>query len=174
MPNLPIAALKRQSVRSMFIVDFLEPVIRWHQTGLAPLGGRVSSDPRTRFIEGDFFALASNPETGFDASEPGRKFHAILLDIDHTPQHWLNERHASFYTLEGLKSLRLHLVPGGVFAPYALTYLFSAKFDIATPCSGRIGLLTRAFFEMPAPFASRWGRVSLGARIPRRQSRTST
>ena len=116
MPNLPIAALKRQSVRSMFIVDFLEPVIRWHQTGLAPLGGRVSSDPRTRFIEGDFFALASNPETGFDASEPGRKFHAILLDIDHTPQHWLNERHASFYTLEGLKSLRLHLVPGGVFA----------------------------------------------------------
>jgi len=111
-----VAALKHQSVRSLFIVDFLEPVIRWHQTGLAPLGDRVSSDPRTRFIEGDFFALASNPETGFDASEPGRKFHAILLDIDHTPQHWLNERHASFYTLEGLKSLRLQLVPGGVFA----------------------------------------------------------
>jgi len=114
-----VAALRHQNVRSLFIVDFLEPVIRWHQTGLVPLGSRVSSDPRTRFIEGDFFALASHPETGFDATEPGRKFYAILLDIDHTPKHWLNERHASFYTLEGLKSLCLHLVPGGVFAMWS-------------------------------------------------------
>lgn len=111
-----VAALKHQSVRSLLIVDFLEPVIRWHQTGLAPLGNKISSDPSTRFIEGDFFAMASHPETGFDAAEPGRKFHAILLDIDHTPKHWLNERHAAFYTLEGLRSLRRHLVPGGVFA----------------------------------------------------------
>jgi len=113
------AALKHQNVRSLIIVDFLEPVIRWHQTGLVPLGSSVSSDRRTRFIEGDFFALASRPETGFDAAEPGRKLHAVLLDIDHTPKHWLNERHASFYTLKGLKSLRLHLVPGGVFAMWS-------------------------------------------------------
>lgn len=111
-----VAALKHQSVRSLIIVDFLEPVIRWHETGLVPMGSSISTDPRTRFIEGDFFSMASHPETGFDAAEPGRKFHAILLDIDHTPKHWLNERHASFYTLEGLKNLRLQLVPGGVFA----------------------------------------------------------
>jgi len=111
-----VAALKHQSVRSLIIVDFLEPVIRWHKTGLVPLGSSISTDPRTRFIEGDFFAMASHLETGFDEAEPGRKFHAILLDIDHTPKHWLNESHASFYTLEGLRILRRHLHPGGVFA----------------------------------------------------------
>jgi len=111
-----VAALKHDRVRSLIIVDFLEPVIRWHKTGLVPLGSSISTDPRTRFIEGDFFAMASHPEMGFDEAEPGRKFHAILLDIDHTPKHWLNESHASFYTLEGLRILRRHLHPGGVFA----------------------------------------------------------
>lgn len=114
-----VAALKYPCVRSLLVVDFLEPVIRWHKIGLVPLGDRLSSDPRTQCIEGDFFALASHPETGFDADEPGRKFHAILLDIDHTPKHWLNERHASFYTLEGLKSLRRHLHPGGSFSMWS-------------------------------------------------------
>ena len=110
------AALRHQSVRSLLIIDFLEPVIRWHQSGLVPLGEKISSDPRTRFVEGNFFSLASCPDSGFDAAVPGRKFHAVLLDIDHTPRHWLNERHAAFYTVEGLRKLRQHLLPGGVFA----------------------------------------------------------
>ncbi len=110
------AALRNPSVRSLFVVDFLDPVIRWHRSGLVPLGQGISSDARTRFIADDFFALAASPLPGFDATEAGRKFHAILLDIDHTPQHWLNERHASFYTVEGLQQLRQHLLPGGVFA----------------------------------------------------------
>jgi spermidine synthase len=110
------AALRHDRVRSLLIVDYLEPVIRWHQSGLVPLGAGLCSDPRTRFLEADFFARAADPETGFDAASPGRKFHAILLDIDHTPQHWLNDRHAAFYTLEGLHKLRQHLHPGGVFA----------------------------------------------------------
>jgi len=114
-----VATLKHQSVRSLLIVDILEPVIRWHQTGLVPLGVGISSDPRTQFVEGDFFAMASHPETGFDPAVTGRKFHAVLLDIDHTPQHWLNAGHASFYTLEGLKCLRRHLHPGGVFAMWS-------------------------------------------------------
>jgi spermidine synthase len=110
------AALKHGRVRSLRIVDFLEPVIRWHQTGLVPLGAELSTDPRTRFIEGDFFDLAMHPKHGFDLGEPERKYHAVLLDIDHTPQHWLNPRHAAFYTVEGLQRLRQHLHPGGVFA----------------------------------------------------------
>jgi len=113
------AALKHPTLRSLLIVDFLAPVIRWHRTGLVPLGAGVSSDPRTCFVEGDFFELAADPEAGFDAAEPGRKFHAILLDIDHTPKHWLNPRHAGFYTAEGLGNLRRHLVPGGVFAMWS-------------------------------------------------------
>ena len=110
------AALKNSRVRELRIIDFLEPVIRWHQSGLVPLGAGLAADPRTRFVEGDFFDLVAHPELGFDAEKPGRRFHAILLDIDHTPQHWLNPRHATFYTEEGMQRLRQHLHPGGVFA----------------------------------------------------------
>ena len=113
------AALKNPKVGSLSVVDYLEPVIRWHQSGMVALGAGLSSDPRTRYVEGDFFALAANPQIGFHAESPGAKFHAILLDIDHTPQHWLNPRHAAFYTVEGLMTLREHLHPGGVFAMWS-------------------------------------------------------
>ncbi|MCX6968649.1 MAG: spermidine synthase [Verrucomicrobia bacterium] len=113
------AALRRPEVRSLLVVDFLAPVIRWHQSGLVPLGAGLMSDPRTRFVSGDFFALAADPGTGFDRASPGRQFHAILLDIDHTPQHWLNPRHAGFYAEEGLQKLAGHLLPGGVFAMWS-------------------------------------------------------
>ena len=113
------AALRHNNVRSLLIVDFLPPVIRWHLSGLVPLGAEISSDPRTRFVAADFFERAADHATGFDGASPGRRFHAILLDIDHTPQHWLNERHEAFYTIEGLQKLRQHLVPGGVFAMWS-------------------------------------------------------
>jgi len=113
------AALRHSSVRSQLIVDFLSPVIRWHQSGLVPLGAGIASDPRTRFVVADFFERAADPESGFDGASPGRKFHVILLDIDHTPQHWLNARHKVFYTVEGLQKLRRHLLPGGVFAMWS-------------------------------------------------------
>ena len=113
------AALKNDAVRTLFIIDFLEPVICWHQKGLVPLGAGLTGDPRTHFVEGDFFAMAADPQRGFDPANPGRKIHAILLDIDHTPQHWLNPRHAAFYTAEGLLKLRQQLHPGGVFAMWS-------------------------------------------------------
>lgn len=113
------AALSNERVRSLTIVEFLGPVIDWHRDGLVPLGAKISGDPRTQFVEGDFFALAADIEMGFDRTQPGRKFDAILLDIDHTPEHWLNPRHASFYSEEGLRTLLRHLHPGGVFAMWA-------------------------------------------------------
>ncbi len=113
------AALEHSSVASLYIVEFLEPVIQWHQSGLVPLGQILSADPRTHFVEGDFFALCSDSRTGFDPAEPGRKFDAILLDIDHTPEHWLNDRHAAFYAPQGLIEARHHLRSGGVFAMWA-------------------------------------------------------
>jgi spermidine synthase len=73
-------------------------------------------DPRCRLIEGDFFALAGAPEIGFDPDLPGRKFHAVLLDIDHSPQNLLDEKNATFYSADGLRRLAAQLLPGGVFA----------------------------------------------------------
>ena len=110
-----VAALEHEEVRELLVIDTLEAVIGWHQQGLVPLGPRLTGDPRCRLIHGDFFALASS-ETGFDPERAGRKFHAVLLDIDHSPRHLLHERHGGFYEPSGLRRLARHLVPGGVFA----------------------------------------------------------
>lgn len=113
------AALEHDSVRSLLVVDALEAVIEWHQRGLVPMGPQLTADPRCRFVHGDFFALAASPETGFDPTLPGRRFDAILLDIDHSPRHLLHPRHAALYTPEGLRMLAEHLHDGGVFAMWS-------------------------------------------------------
>jgi len=110
-----VAALKHPAVRELLVVDYLEAVIGWHQRGLVPLGPVLAADPRCRFVHGDFFAFAASAE-GFDPQRPARLFHAILLDIDHSPRNLLHERHGSFYAPAGLRALAAHLEPGGVFA----------------------------------------------------------
>jgi len=110
-----VAALKHDAVRELLVVDYLEAVIDWHQRGLVPLGPTLTGDPRCRLIHGDFFALAA-ASAGFDPAAPGRRFHAILLDIDHSPRHLLHPRHAALYSPAGLRALAAHLHPGGVFA----------------------------------------------------------
>ena len=112
------AALRHAKVRSLAVVEFLEPVIRWHRDGLLPVDPQPDKDPRTTLVHADFFALAGAGH-GFDPSRPGAKVHALLLDIDHTHNHWLNPRHAAFYTNEGLSLVREALHPGGVFAMWA-------------------------------------------------------
>jgi len=111
-----VAALKNSKVQSLLVIDFMEEVIEWHRRGLVPLGPKLTADPRCRLVQGDFFALAAAPERGFDPEKPGRRFHAVLLDIDHSPSNLLNDRNASFYEPEGLRRLAAHLHPGGVFA----------------------------------------------------------
>jgi spermidine synthase len=109
------AALRHPAVRSLIVVEALDAVIEWHHGGLVPLGAELASNPRCRFIHGDFFALAATP-TGFDPLNPGRKFHAVLLDIDHSPRNLLHLRHGAFYGSAGLQLLTHKLHPGGVFA----------------------------------------------------------
>ncbi|MER6186686.1 spermidine synthase [Streptomyces sp. NPDC001652] len=109
------AALDDPRVRSLTVIDALAEVIDWHQRHLVPLGARLTSDARCRLVHGDFFALAADPG-GLDAQEPGRRFHAILLDVDHSPRHVLHPRHAALYQPAGLRALAAHLHPGGVFA----------------------------------------------------------
>ena len=110
------AALQNPAVRSLLVVDALDSVIDWHRRGLLPLSRELTSDPRCRFVNGDFFALADNPEEGFDPAQPGRRFDAVLLDIDHSPRNLLHSQHGSFYSLGGLRHLAAQLRPGGHFA----------------------------------------------------------
>ena len=72
------------------------------------LGPKLTADPRCRFLHGDFFALAMSAG-GF---ESGRRYHAVLLDIDHSPGDLLHERHGAFYSVTGLRAMAAHLHPG--------------------------------------------------------------
>jgi spermidine synthase len=109
------AALKHPTVSSLLIVEALDAVIDWHRRGIVPLGPRLIADPRCRMIHGDFFALAADG-AGFDPQCPGRLFHAVLLDIDHSPRNLLHSQNAAFYTAEGLRKLAAKLHPRGLFA----------------------------------------------------------
>jgi spermidine synthase len=109
------AVLEDATVKSLLIVEALDAVIDWHEQGLLPLGSALTADPRSRIVRGDFFALAASAE-GFDPGAPGRRFDAILVDIDHSPDFLLDPRNAEFYRPSGLKQFASHLHPGGVFA----------------------------------------------------------
>lgn len=111
-----VAALKDPRVAELLVVDVMAAVIDWHEKGLVPLGAELTGDPRCRLVQADFFALAAAPELGFDPDRPGRRFHAVLLDIDHSPENLLDEGNAAFYRGEGLRLLASQLLPGGVFA----------------------------------------------------------
>ncbi len=109
------AVLDNPSVRSLRVIDVMQAVIDWHQNGLVPLGKQLASDPRCSLIHADFFELASSDSISFDPDTPEQRVHAILLDIDHSPSHWLNPGNHAFYTKSGLQSMANKLRPGGVF-----------------------------------------------------------
>ncbi|MEV0842273.1 spermidine synthase [Actinocatenispora sera] len=131
------AVLADPRVASLTVVELLEPVLDWHRRGLLPAAAALT-DARCRLISGDFFALAAD-EPGFDPDAPGRRFDAVLLDIDHSPSHLLDERSAAFYTPAGLRRLAAQLRPGGAFALWsndppetAVTAMLAEVFASAT------------------------------------------
>jgi spermidine synthase len=109
------AALEDPSVRSLMVIEVMQPVIDWHRRGLVPLGKELVSDPRCTLVHADFFEVASSNRGGFDRAAPARLVHAVLLDIDHSPGHWLNPGNSAFYTVQGLRNLADKLHPGGIF-----------------------------------------------------------
>src|SRR5205823_2599921 len=103
-------ALTNKSVSRLLVIELFQAVIDWHQRGLLPTSASITKNGRCELRQGDFFELA---RTGFDAEAPDRKFDAVLLDIDHSPEHFLDARNQSFYTHDGLASVRDRLKPGG-------------------------------------------------------------
>ncbi|MEP3891580.1 MAG: spermidine synthase [Hellea sp.] len=107
------AALEDDRVGSLIIIEMLGAVIDWHAADYLPLDPPLSHDPRCRIVQGDFFAMSGSKE-GFDPDDAERKFDAVLIDIDHSPDWHLDARSGSFYSAAGLKSLAAHLRPGGI------------------------------------------------------------
>ncbi len=110
-----VAALEDPAVRSLMVVEVMEPVIDWHRRGLVPLGKKLVSDPRCTLVHADFFEVASSSGGGFHRAARTQLVHAVLLDIDHSPSHWLNQGNSAFYTASGLRNLADKLHPGGIF-----------------------------------------------------------
>jgi spermidine synthase len=114
-----VEALKDQRISELLVVDALATVIGWHKDELVPLGKILNADIRNRYVLGSFFDLATNPSAGFDPLHAGKKFDAILLDIDHSPTEFLNAANASFYSTENLSLMANQLKSNGVFAMWS-------------------------------------------------------
>ena len=113
------AALEFPNVRSLQVVEVMRPVIDWHEHHLVPLGEQLTADSRCHFLHADFFRLANSEAQGFFPDTPEILAHALLLDIDHSPSHWLSPGNKAFYCREGLKFVADKLHTGGLFGMWS-------------------------------------------------------
>ena len=107
-----LKALQSDVVIKLRVIDVMQPVISWHQRGILPIGDVLATDERCELVHDDFFAVACADTKGFLDDDP---VHAVLLDIDHSPSHWLNESNENFYRKESLQKMAKKIVTGGVF-----------------------------------------------------------
>ncbi len=125
------AVLEDGRVKDLVVVDALQPVIDWHRQGLVPLGPGLTADPRCRLVHGDFFRMAAGE--GFDPDAGGSGWDAVLVDIDHSPQHLLAEGSTGFYGPAGTAALAAHLRPGGVYALWSNDPPDESYLDVLRP-----------------------------------------
>lgn len=107
-----LMALNDPSVSRLRVIDVMEPVISWHKQGILPIGDVLASNPRCELLHGDFFAMSSTASQGY---VDDKQVHAVLLDIDHSPSHWLHESNREFYTEEALRKMTAKIKPQGIF-----------------------------------------------------------
>jgi len=112
------------------------------------MGNVLTGDDRCELQQGDFFELA---RMGFYAGAPERKFDAVLLDIDHSPEHFLDRSNESLYTSEGLSSIRRQLNPGGCFALWSDD---PASDDFTQRLGDVFGAATAYNVEFPNPYTN--------------------
>lgn len=101
--------LEHPDVRSLIVIEALGEVIDWHQRGLVPIGEILTSDQRCSLVRGDFFARIAAGRFGPGAD--GRRFHAVIVDIDHSPRHLLLPSHASSMERRGRRPWPVTSIP---------------------------------------------------------------
>lgn len=107
-----LTALNDDAVEQLRVIDVMQPVIDWHRQGILPIGDVLAVNQRCKLIHADFFAVACDEQAGFLDDEP---VHAVLLDIDHSPNHWLNDSNADFYSAASLHKMASKIIKDGVF-----------------------------------------------------------
>ena len=102
-------ALRDDRVRELAVVELTGAVIDWHRRDLVPQTAGLAADPRTTLLEADFFDLVRTG--GLDGP-----WDALLIDIDHSPEHLLDPAHGDFYSEAGLRLAAGALARDGVLA----------------------------------------------------------
>ncbi len=109
------AVLRDPRVGKLTVIELIPQVIQWHRDHVLPLGKIIAHDPRCTLRQGDFFTLAAEPD-GFDPAAPDLLHDAILIDIDHSTTHFIDDASAGFYSAEAIAGITAKLKPGGIFA----------------------------------------------------------
>ena len=102
------AALESDRVARVEVVELVQGIIGWFESGIIDLGKEVMADPRFHAIQGDVFERLRGPAT--------TTHDLLLIDVDHSPDERLGESSDSFYAHANLVLAAQHLKPGGVFA----------------------------------------------------------
>jgi spermidine synthase len=89
------------------VAELVPAVIAWARGPMAELTASCLDDPRVRIREGDVGDLVASARARFDA---------ILLDVDNGPDGLSRDANDRLYTLQGLKTAREALRPGGLLA----------------------------------------------------------
>lgn len=87
------------------VAELIPEVIRWNQSHMKDLNGKLLDDPRVTTHCADVANLVTN-------SNP-RTYDAIMLDIDNGPVAMVADSNANLYSASGLRSLCRILKPNG-------------------------------------------------------------
>ena len=108
-----LAAVLRCVPRSaeVIVAELVPEVIEWNRGPLGQCAGRPLDDGRTHTHRGDVVALLKHP---------GKKFDAILLDVDNGPETMTASANGWLYTRGGLKQIYEKLRPEGIAAIWSV------------------------------------------------------
>jgi hypothetical protein len=91
---------------NLIVIKYSAPVIDWYETATLPTATGRADVHRCRMVEG---------ESGLDPAAPVRQFDPVLVDIDHPPDHPLDDRSTSFYRADVLAAAGRDLKQHGAF-----------------------------------------------------------
>jgi spermidine synthase len=125
---------------SVTVAELVPAVVEWNRGPLAPLAGRPLDDPRVTVEIADVGAVIRRP---------GKRWDAILLDVDNGPVALTRRANQALYGATGVSVAKAALRPGGVLAVWSASpeasfasRLRRAGFDVTVddvPARGKAG-----------------------------------
>ncbi len=90
---------------TVHVAELLPIIIQWNREFLSGVNGLLMDDPRTTVKLDDVYNLMDG--------NPAHRYHAILLDVDNSPDPLVQRGNARLYARSGLARVRDALHPGG-------------------------------------------------------------